>query len=397
MRAPIQRIAEMNSSGIRDLMARAAQVPDAVHLEVGEPSFTTPRHVIDAAFAASVAGHTHYSPECGIPELRQALAEKIRRVNGYDAPASRVIVTHGAMGALMTAFSALLDAGDEILLPDPGWINWDMAAITRGADIVRYPLLADGDPREGLEGLTPDFTALERLVTPRTRALLVNSPSNPTGGVMSRATLARLMDFARVHDLWVVSDECYDELTYGGPAAPSPALFDTDGRVVTVYSFSKTYAMTGWRIGYAVAPEALFEPMAKLQEPLICVPSTAGQHAALAALAGPREPVTDMLAAYTVRRDRALAELADQGLACTAPSGAFYLWADVSGVPLDAYAFAVRLLDEERLAVAPGTAFGPGGAGRVRLSLAADLDDVVTGVRRLGSFVARHAPVAVPA
>lgn len=370
----------MPRSGIRRVMDAAWRLDrPVIGLHVGEPSFAPPSHVVAAAEAAYEAGDTHYTPNAGVTALRTALSEKLRRHNGLEVSADQVVVTAGGAQALHVAFTATLAAGDEVLIPDPGWPNYAMAVGLLQAVPVGYSLRPEN-------AFMPDFDELERLVTDRTRLIVVNTPSNPLGSVMPAAVVEALVRFADRHDLWLLSDECYDALTYEVEHT-SPARFDTDGRVLSAFSFSKTYAMTGVRVGYLASAERFSATLAKLQEPMIACVNAPAQAAALAALTGPQHEVDRMREIYRSRRDAVMAELDALGLDYLTPHGAFYLWVDVgdrSGG--DVADWAVRLLESEYVAVAPGTAFGPVGEGWIRLSLAADSDDLIEGVRRIGAF-----------
>ncbi len=237
----------MPVSRIREVMELAWGDPEAIHLEVGEPDFPTPEHVVEAAHEAARMGLTRYAPNAGLPVLREALADKIARRNGYEARPEQVVVTQGGIQALYLALRALLEPGDEVLLPDPAWPNYRMIAHLLGARVLSYPLVAEG-------GFLPRLEDLERLATPRTRAMLVNSPSNPLGTVVPRELMEGLLAFARRRGLWLVSDEVYDEVVFDGDFVSAGSLADPSDRLVSVYSFSKVYAMTGWRVGYLVAP-----------------------------------------------------------------------------------------------------------------------------------------------
>jgi len=375
--------AAMPPSGIREIMNAAWGRSDVLHLEVGQPDFPTPAAVVAAAHDAAVAGHTGYTPTAGIPALRSALADKIRARNGFSVDPEQIVLGNGGAQAISASLSALTEPGDGILLPDPAWPNFVMMAALLGLEAAHYPLTAAG-------GYVPEIGDLERLVTPRTRVLLLNSPSNPLGSVIDRQRMTQLLEFAARHDLWVLSDECYDEITFDGTAV-SPAALDPDGRVVTVFSFSKTYAMTGWRLGYAVAPPEVAEVLAKAQEPLISCINTPTQYAGLAALASPPEVVAGMVGAYRQRRDTVVGLLDELGLPAFRPAGAFYAWVDVSSARLGVRDVALRLLAEESVAVAPGTAFGRGGEGFVRLSLAASEETLAEGSVRLARLVERLA------
>jgi aspartate aminotransferase len=270
----------------------------------------------------------------------------------------------------------VLCEGDEVLVPDPGWPNFAAAVQLLQARPVGYAL----DPARGF---LPDVAELERVVTPRTRALLVNFPSNPLGAVLTAELAEALVRFADAHDLWLISDECYDQITFGAEHV-SPGRWDEQDRVISCFSFSKTYAMTGMRVGYLHAPAAVADVAAKLQEPLIACVNAPAQHAALAALEGPQGIVGEMRDAYRERRDRAAAQLDAAGLGYLLPHGAFYLWLDVR--PLcgeDVKAWSLELLREQGVAVAPGTTFGPRGEGWVRVSLATATEDLLEGLARI--------------
>ena len=258
---------------------------------------------------------------------------------------------------------ALLEPGDEVLLPDPAWPNFRMIAHLLGARVLPYPLVAQGD-------FLPRPEDLERLVTPRTRAILVNSPSNPLGTVLPRDLAKTLLDFARRHGLWFIADEVYDELSFDDTFVSVGSVADPGDRLVSVYSFSKVYAMTGWRVGYLVAPPDLSELLTGMQEPIVSCVNTPAQLAALAAVSGPQQVVGEMRDAYKERRDELL-EILDRGeLTSTRPSGAFYVWTDVSAAGMPSMDLARSLIESEHVAVAPGSAFGELGEGYVRLSLA---------------------------
>jgi len=365
----------MASSGIREIMNAAWGQEGVLHLEVGQPNFVTPRHVVEAADQAARAGHTGYTPTAGIPELRAALADKIRERNGFTVDPGQVVLANGGAQGICASLVALTEPGDGILLPDPAWPNFVMMAALLRLEVAHYSLTLSG-------GYQPDVSELDRLVTPRTRVLLLNSPSNPLGSVIDRQRMTALLEFAARHDLWVLSDECYDEITFDATAI-SPAALDRDGRVVTVFSFSKTYAMTGWRLGYVAAPPVVADVLVKAQEPLVSCINTPAQYAGLAALGSPPGVIDGMVAAYRRRRDSVVDQLSGLGMSAFRPSGAFYTWVDVSGTGLSAREFALRLLADKQVAVAPGTAFGVGGEGCVRISLAASEADLAEGSLRL--------------
>jgi aspartate aminotransferase len=378
--AASRRINELPRSGIRVLMELAAQTPGAVRLEIGDPDFGTPEHIVEASFRAAREGYTHYSPSAGLPSLRALLAEKLAARNGIETTPERTVVTTGACGAIAFALLALLDPGDEVLVPDPGWPNYLPLAHAAGGVPIPYPL----DPAHGFE---PDLEALEAAVSPRTRVVVVNSPGNPTGSVLAPESVGALVDFAERHDLWLLSDECYEELLFEGRHVSPGAL--APERTVGVFSFSKTYAMTGWRVGYASCPREIAALLAKAQEALVSSVSTVSQKAAEAALTGPQEPVAAMRDAYRARRDVALAALDAAGVGYVRPSGAFYLMVDI-GEAEPSEAFAHSLLKERRVAVTPGRAFGACGEGMVRVSLAASEEAIAAGLERLAAAVAER-------
>jgi aspartate aminotransferase len=369
----------MPRSGIREVMDLAWSLPGPViGLHVGEPSFATPEHVLDGARRALDRGETRYVANAGIPALREAIAGKVAARNGLRAQPEQIVVSAGGMQALYTALAATVTAGTEVLVPDPGWPNFAMAVQLLQARPVGYPLRPETQ-------FLPDLEELAGLVTERTRALIINFPSNPLGAVLPADLAEALCRFADRHDLWLISDECYDEITFGAEQV-SPARWDEQDRVLSCFSFSKTYAMTGMRVGYLVAPMDGAATAAKLQEPLIACVNAPAQHAALAALEGPQDFVASMRRAYHERRDAAAAQLDRAGIGYLLPQGAFYLWVDVRDrCGGDVKAWSLELLRQRHVAVAPGTTFGAGGEGWVRVSLATETEDLLEGLARLAS------------
>lgn len=369
----------MPRSGIRAIMDLAWSLDaPVIGLHVGEPSFSVPEHVSEAARAAYARGDTHYVPNAGIPALREAIARKITDLNGCATTADQVTVTAGGAQALHLALTMTVAAGVEVLIPDPGWPNFAMAVGLLQGVPVGYPLRPENS-------FLPDIANLETLLTENTKVLLVNTPSNPLGTVIPGEQVEELVRFAERHDLWLISDECYDALTFEADHI-SPARFDREGRVLAAYSFSKTFAMTGVRVGYLRTPASVSPVAAKLQEPMVACVNAPAQAAALAALEGPQEPVHQMREIYRQRRDAALEQLDQLGVGYLRPQGAFYLWIDVRDRDGgDTAAWAEKLLLERHVAVAPGTVFGPSGAGWIRVSLATDTDDLLEGLRRIGA------------
>ena len=358
---------------------------DVLHLGFGEPDFPTPAHICAAATASIQDERQGYGPGNGLAELRAAVATRVRRVNGFAPTAEQVVMTEGGTGGLMGSLLTLCAPGDVVLTPDPGWPGYDAMLAIAGVERAYYPLLPE-------RGWLPDLDALESAITPATRVLLVNSPSNPGGAVYPPETVAALVEIAARHDLWLLSDECYDELVYEG-AHLSPATLDRDGRVLTVGSFSKTYAMTGWRIGWVVAPPAVAAALGLVTAAQINNLPLFVQRAALAALTGPQECVAEMRASYRARRDLAAGLLRERGLLEYIPEGAFYLLVPVARAAgygaderFDALAFAEALLAERGILVAPGSAFGSRTARYVRVSLASAPDTLRAGVTGLLDF-----------
>ena len=379
MRGWSARASEFPRSEIRVLFDRAAARPDAIRLEVGEPSFTTPEHIVAAAFEAARAGHTGYGPNGGLFTLREMLSQKVQAIDRFSTHPDNIVVTPGGMNALFSCYLALLNPGDEVLLPTPGFPNMDAMVRMLGGTPVFYPLLAS-------DGYLPDPERLAGLIGERTSILFINTPSNPTGAVFPAALMRDLVTLCDRHDLWLLSDEVYDELVLDEQAShTSAARYDTSDRVITVYSFSKVYAMTGWRVGYAVAPLPVADMLRKLQEPQVSCPSTISQKAAEAALIGPREPIRAMRDAYRRRCRVATATAEEAGLSFVAPAGTMYMLVGVETGDRSMLQFALDLLDDHGVSVAPGSVFGPGGAGYVRISLAAGSEAIVEGLRRLAA------------
>ena len=369
-------IARMPGSGVRHILERALRRPGTIVLAVGEPGEVAGATVRDAAAAAWTAGAIRYTPNGGIPALREAIRAKLARENGLEADVEQIWVTVGATQALHLAMALTLSRGDEVLVPDPGYTTFTMNAHLLQATPVPYPLRPD-------RGFQPDLDELDALVTPRTRALIVNTPSNPLGSTFDRATLEALMALARRHDLWVISDEVYERFTWGHPHV-SPATLDDDGRVLSVFSMSKTYAMTGARVGWLVTPPGWRQTMLRVQESVVSCVNEPAQRAAVAALTGEQTAVAASAAHYRDNLAAATALLDARGLRYLAPTGAFYLWIDVSHASGgDVVAWCERFLDEQSVAVAPGSAFGASGEGWVRVCVASDKAELLEGLSRL--------------
>jgi aspartate aminotransferase/aminotransferase len=382
MAVPAPRIRDMKRSGIREIMDLAAQRADVLHLEVGQPDFATPSHIVEAACAAATQGYTTYTANKGLLEVRESITAKLKQDNGIDAPADDIVISCGAVNALFESLVALVSPGDGILLPDPGWPNYEMMADTLSAKVSRYPLLPD-------QGFIPDLERLDALAAdPDAKVLIINSPGNPTGAVFPRWVVEELVEIARRRDLYLISDECYEQIVFEGEHV-SPGSLDHEGRVLSVFSMSKSYAMTGWRMGYLTGESSLVDLVAKVQEPVVSCATSIAQKAGQAALEGDQSCVRQMTASYQARRDMVVDLLRAGGLLINEPKGAFYILADISAASYDSYAFARRLVAEKGVAVAPGLTFGPAGAGVVRLSLATDSDQLRIGTERLVEAVSQ--------
>src|ERR1700730_214873 len=372
--------AETGHSGIREIANEAIRTPGAIRLEVGQPNFPTPQHIGDAGKRAIDEGKTYYTHTQGLLSLREKLVVKLARVNGIKVTPDRIACTPGGVGAIAAVFAAVLEDGDEVLLPDPGWPNSRMMLSWTDAKGVFYPCRPP-------DGFQPDLDALARLITPRTKILVVNSPNNPTGAIYPLETVTRFVELAQRHNLWLVSDECYDQIVLDGTWTSPASIAPDDPRIASVFTFSKSYSMTGWRIGYVAAPAELIDTATKVLESNSSCVSTISQVAAEAALDGPQDCVGEMVAAYRHRRNLVVDILREAGMLVNEPTGAFYCMADISRSHLPSRDFAFRLLREKGVSVAPGSAFGEVAGGAVRISLASLDTDLREGVGRLAEFV----------
>jgi aspartate aminotransferase len=367
--------AEAAHSGIREVVNLALVTPGCIRLEVGEPNFPTPAHIVDAAIEFARKGQVKYTATAGLLSLRERLAAKLGNVNGISAGVDNINCSVGGVGGIAGAIAALVEPGDEVLIPDPAWPNYRLMLAWAHGVLVPYACPPSNE-------FLPDPKAIERQITSRTKLIIVNSPCNPTGAMFPRKLLEELVELAVRHNIYVLSDECYDEVILEGEHT-SPASFCTDGRVISAFTFSKTYAMTGWRVGYVVANEKISDSITKvLESNSSCLP-TVCQKAAEAALDGPREPLRDMVNAYRERRDLCVSLLDEAGLLISRPRGAFYIMADVSRSGLDSREFAFDLVKTKHVAVAPGTAFGESARKAVRISLASSPEDLSQGIAKM--------------
>ncbi len=376
---PAQRALGMPRSAIREIMALAAGRSGMIHLEVGEPEFSTPEHIVAGALQAAREGWTKYTPNAGIPSLRARIAERYANSRNIRVEPEQVTVTVGAIGSLFTAVMAVADPGDEVLIPDPGWPNYESILHLAGVRPVRF--VQPGD-----NGFLPDPDDLQRLITPATKAIMVNSPGNPSGAVFPAGLVQDIADLAREHGLYVISDEIYEDIVFDGGHVSFSGR-GIDDRTLVVSGVSKTYAMTGWRLGYLIAPAELGPVCAALQEPIISSAPAVSQKAAEAALSGPQACVEEFRSIYRRRRDIFLEEFDATGLLPSVPAGAFYGLVDIGRKGLDSLAFAKSFLLEENVAVVPGITFGPSCDRYVRVAFTIGDDDLREGLGRLRAYI----------
>lgn len=365
----------IRSSGIREVLDLLQNRDDVIRLMVGDPDFPTPDNIIEAGVKAAHSGYTHYTQSAGIWELREAAAAKLRTGNGIPATAANVVICQGATQGLFSIVKTITEPGDNVLIPDPGWPNFKIGCEALGVETRPYVL-------DALEGSEPDFEHMARLVDDRTRLVLCNSPSNPLGTMFSERVMVEFVLFARRHDLWLISDECYDELVYDGRHV-SPASLGDAPNVISVYSLSKTYAMSGWRIGYLSLPDPLVGPFLKVQEGVVSCMNTPAQYASLEALTGPQECVANMRSEYRRRRDLACELLAEAGVRTQPPAGAIYLWLAVRE-GISSHEAALRLANLG-VGVAPGDTFGHSGDHAIRISLSVPEGELREGLGRVCS------------
>jgi len=378
------RVGTLKPSGIRKFFDVAATMKDVLSLGIGEPDFDTPKPVVESGIRSLERGETHYTSNAGLLELRKTLSEHLERLYGvsYD-PATEIIITVGGSEALYLSATALLNPGEEMLIPTPCFVSYQAEAVLAGGVAVEIPATMENnfelDPR-----------ALEAAITPRSKAILLGFPNNPTGAVASRETLLEVARIAEEHDLVVISDEIYDRLVYGGHQHVCfPSLPGTKQRTLLLGGFSKDYAMTGWRIGYACGPADIIKGLIRVhQYTVMSAPSTA-QAAAISALKEGEPYVQQMVAEYDRRRRLIVSGLNEIGLPTFEPKGAFYAFPKVSVTGLDDDTFATRLLDEEHVAIVPGNAFGAGGEGFCRCSYATAYAKLETALERIRRFTNR--------
>lgn len=378
------RIESISSSGIRHFFELIANLDGVISLGVGEPDFVTPERYSRAAFESVESGETHYTSNYGLHPLREAIADHLQRLYGvrYD-PQREIIVTIGVSEALLLASHVLLNPGDEVLCPDPYYVAYPPCVILAGGKLAPVPT-------EMERGFRVTAEEIEAKVTPRSKALLLGYPSNPTGAQMSREDLTDIADVAERHDLTVISDEIYDRLSYGVDHTCFASLPGMKERTVLLGGFSKSYAMTGWRVGWVCAPSDILEAMMKVHQYIVMSAPTPSQYAALEAIQNGEEDVRRFVAEFDRRRRLMVKGLGEIGLALSEPHGAFYAFPSIRSTGMDDVEFSERLLDEEKVAVIPGSAFGECGRGHVRMCYASPYNLLEEALERIGRFTARH-------
>jgi aspartate aminotransferase len=380
-----ERMSRLGTETAFEVLARAQalerQGKEVVHLEIGEPDFDTPAHIRRAAVEALESGWTHYGPSAGLLDAREAVAEDVARWRGISVHPDQVVVTPGGKPILFFTMLALLNEGDEAIYPNPGFPIYESVIRFLGAKAVPIPLREKNDWGIDLEELTSK-------ITPRTKLLILNSPHNPTGGVLDPAVVDGISDLAAQHGLWVLSDEIYSRILFDVEHR-SPAVHDAiRDHVVILDGFSKTYAMTGWRLGYGVMHENLAKHVARLMTNCNSCTNSFVQKAGIAALRGPQDEVDAMVAEFRRRRDRLVAGLNElPGISCTMPRGAFYAFPNITGTGMSSQELADALLSEAGIACLSGTAFGAEGEGYLRLSCANSLPNLEKALARMGEYL----------
>ena len=379
-----QKVLNLKSSGIRAFFDMANEIPDVISLGVGEPDFDTPWHIREAGIQALQSGKTFYTSNAGLQELRAAISSYTKRKTGLTYnPENQIIVTVGGSEAIDLALRALLNTGDEVIYLEPGFVSY-------------YPCikLADGVPvpirltEENRFRLKPE--QLEAAVTPKSKVLILSYPNNPTGAVMEKEDLEALLPVIQKHDLIVISDEIYGELTYGVKHCSIAGLPGMEQRTIIINGFSKSFAMTGWRLGYALGNHEIIEQMVKIHQFAVMCAPTISQYAAIEAMEQGDGDIEAMRESYDQRRKFLYHELQRLGLPCFEPQGAFYMFPNIREFGLSSGEFALKLLKEEKVAVVPGDSFGECGEGFVRISYAASLQNLKEAVNRIFRFLSRY-------
>ena len=375
------KVLAIKPSGIRKFFDLVSEMQDVISLGVGEPDFDTPWHVRDEGIYSLEKGRTFYTSNSGLKPLRQEISNYIKRTQNIEYnPNNEIIVTVGGSEAIDIGIKAIVNNGDEVIIPQPSYVSYEPCTVLANAVPVIINLKSENEFR-----LTAE--ELEKAITPKTKILVLPFPNNPTGSIMTRKNLEEIAKIVKKHDLYVISDEIYSELTYNGKHVSIASLDGMQERTVLINGFSKSYAMTGWRLGYACAPQPIIKQMTKIHQfTIMCAPTTS-QYAAVNALKNGDEDVEMMRKAYNQRRRFLLNAFKEMGIECFEPFGAFYVFPCIKEFGMTSEEFATRLLKEERVAAVPGTAFGESGEGHLRISYAYSLENLKTAMQRFGNFI----------
>ena len=382
-----KRMSRLGTESAFEVLAKAksleAQGKDIIHLEIGQPDFSTPMNVCEAAFKAMKDGHTGYCPSAGLPEFREVVAQHISETRGIDIHPDEVTVTPGAKPIIFFTILALIDEGDEVIYPEPGFPVYESVIDFIGGKAVPLPLREEVDFRFRIDDLID-------AITERTKLLILNSPQNPTGGILTEADLNAIAELARKHNFYILTDEVYSRLLYEGTHQSILSLPGMKEKTILIDGHSKTYAMTGWRLGYGVAPREIADKITRLTINSNSCTATFTQIAGIEALTGPQTFVTQMVSEFKIRRDAIVDGLnAIDGITCIKPLGSFYVFPNVTQLPLSCEALADYLMDEVGVALLPGTAFGKYGDGYLRLSYANSLENIKDALSRIKFAIAK--------
>lgn len=383
-----ERLSRLGTETAFEVLVRAraleAQGRSVVHLEIGEPDFDTPSNIVEAAVDALRNGWTHYTPAAGIPPLRQAIADHVGELRGISVTPDHVVVVPGGKPVMFYAILAIVEPGDEVIMPNPTFPIYESMVKYIGAKPVFVPLREES-------GFGFDMDIFEQSLSAKTKMVVLNSPSNPTGGVLPKEQITAIADLLRDRpEIWILSDEIYSRILYGQEHVSIASEPDMQDRTIILDGYSKTYAMTGWRLGYGVMRPDLAVRMTQLQINAASCVNAATQVAGIEALTGPQDEVDKMVEAFRARRDAVVAGLNEiEGVSCIMPVGAFYAFPNVTALPIDQDTLATRLLDEAGVAVLSGTAFGAYGKGYLRLSYANSLENIGTALQRMSDFIGK--------
>ncbi|HKK21211.1 MAG TPA: pyridoxal phosphate-dependent aminotransferase [candidate division Zixibacteria bacterium] len=381
-----ERITKLGTEGAFAVLAKAKQLEaegkSIIHLQIGEPDFGTPSNITDAGIKALMAGETHYSPSGGLPLARKTVAEYYNANRRFNIGPENVIIMPGAKPVIYSALCATINEGDEVILPNPGYPTYESVVHYLGAKPVFVKLLES-------KGFRFDVEELKGLVTPKTRMIVINSPQNPTGGVLTRSDLEAIYELAEKHDLWILTDEIYSRILYDTEFESIGSIPGAMDRTIIVDGMSKTYAMTGWRLGYAVVPKKLADYLFTMAINNFSGTNTFIQYALIEALTGPQKAVDDMVTEFKRRRDVIVAGLNDiAGITCHNPLGAFYVFPNITGTGLSSREFADMMLDQAGVACLAGTSFGKYGEGYIRFSYANSVENIQEALRRIEQTLA---------